>query len=548
MPCMKRLKKYLSLPKIVLPAVILLAILGGCIVIYSTANGPSGASDSVAYLVSARNLLKGLGIGYYAPDGNFYRDPLHPPAYVIALSAAGFMRLDIVDAARVLDVLLFAATIFIAGFLFYLFGSKRSFPILAILMIGTYPTLLGMYTSAESESLFFPLYLGSIVSLLGYLKSHQIRWLVGSAVLVGLIASTRYIGAAMIPVGFISIFFFASESPGQKLKKAIFYSCIACLPLLLWGIALHFNIAQANVGGGISFDLGVMIRQFQQMRASVLELIWNWIPFQIYLPNLKSNIRYTILVLTLIGVVVVALLAIRRIHQRVRFIREDHDFQIFCIFGLSFLAYAIFLVFSYLVYGLPARWDDRQLLPIYISAVLSLMGAFALWQSAWFQRNHPWARILPWLIALVFIFSHFPQTLSTIEQARAGNSYISYRWRNSKIMNAVRSLPPTIPIISNYGSIILLWADRPAYELTENMKPGFVSQNKPYGSDLTDDAQAAFRERGGALVILGNKNVLIQQIENGYGPINATRQAAFFDGLVLAWQSSEGLIYYFPGN
>ena len=64
---MEKVAQKASTCHIVLVIVGLLSILGGAAAVYSTAKGPWGYSDSVAYIVSARNLLKGIGLGYYYP-------------------------------------------------------------------------------------------------------------------------------------------------------------------------------------------------------------------------------------------------------------------------------------------------------------------------------------------------------------------------------------------------------------------------------------------------------------------------------------------------
>jgi hypothetical protein len=56
---MSKIKKHFSLRKLSLAGVFLLALFGIIVVIYATVNGPNGQSDSVSYVVRARNLMRG---------------------------------------------------------------------------------------------------------------------------------------------------------------------------------------------------------------------------------------------------------------------------------------------------------------------------------------------------------------------------------------------------------------------------------------------------------------------------------------------------------
>ncbi len=95
--------------------IVLISIIGGVIAIYSTANGPWGYTDPVEYIATARSLLRGGGLGYYEADAEFTPITIHPPFYPIVLGAIGLLSVDLVVAARWLNILSFVASIFIAG-------------------------------------------------------------------------------------------------------------------------------------------------------------------------------------------------------------------------------------------------------------------------------------------------------------------------------------------------------------------------------------------------------------------------------------------------
>ena len=66
-------------PRTILVVLLLLSVAGGVMVFLATQNGPGGFSDSVEYIVTARNFLNGSGLGMFMPSGRFVLTYLHPP-------------------------------------------------------------------------------------------------------------------------------------------------------------------------------------------------------------------------------------------------------------------------------------------------------------------------------------------------------------------------------------------------------------------------------------------------------------------------------------
>ena len=68
-----------SYSRTILVILLLLGVAGGAVVFWATQNGPGGFSDSVEYIVTARNFLNGSGFGLFTPSGKFVVTDLHPP-------------------------------------------------------------------------------------------------------------------------------------------------------------------------------------------------------------------------------------------------------------------------------------------------------------------------------------------------------------------------------------------------------------------------------------------------------------------------------------
>jgi hypothetical protein len=522
----------------------LLSILGGAAVTYSTANGPWGYSDPVAYIVAARNLLKGIGLGYYYPSGRFYVLTHYPPFYPLVLAGIGIFRVDLVDAARWLSIILFAATLFSAGLIFIRYSSSPSSAILACILIGIFPTTLTMFSSSMSEPLFVFLFLLCGFSLMGYLRSDNYRWLFFSAVVTGLLPLTRYIGVAIFFAAVVSVLLFIPGAWKERLKKAALFGAISIIPIMLWIIWVYFSVDRTLAGRGMQFDWGMLSGTFRDFRGIFLETIWKWIPFVTSNLGLTSRLRFILIMLTIIIVSSVAWLADRRVRKSMPQAGINSDFHIFGVFGLSSLAYVVVLALTY-VFTKPAPdIDDRILLPLYPGIVMSLLGAFTCWQNAWFRNGRPWLKIIPWLIAAVCVYWYYPTSSWEVNHYQQGQGITIYSWRDSETMKAMRDLPVDVPIVSNNAAAILLWADRPAYELMEDMPKEFINQSTPYGSDMSDRSQEAFREHGAALVIF--RSQFQGQLGGTFGEKGLARLKTIFTGLVVGGQYADGTIYFYP--
>src|SRR3990170_8980315 len=84
-------------------------------VLYGTSSGPWAYSDSAAYLVSARNLVNGRGLGYPAPSGEFIPLSLHPPLFSFLLAALDLAGIDDIDGARFLHAAFFGLLVLLVG-------------------------------------------------------------------------------------------------------------------------------------------------------------------------------------------------------------------------------------------------------------------------------------------------------------------------------------------------------------------------------------------------------------------------------------------------
>jgi hypothetical protein len=525
---------------------VVFAILAGSSVIYATANGPRGGSDSMGYLSESRNILRGIGPGVFSPDGSFGINSIQPPLYPLVLAGVGLTGMDLISAARILNIVFLTAIMIILWLVFYRYSKAPDLSILVLLLLVIFPPFLRTFLTAMTESLFLFLFVAGLFCLLSHMKTGSISWLIASAIFSGLMAFTRYSGLPWLAVGAIGILVFRNGLFLKRIKPAVLFFTVSILPFLLWASYLDFHVNLPMEGKALAFSWGFLHDKFQSFRADTIGILWNWVPFQSFLPIIKSRTRSIVLFLIICGFLFLTLFAVKRRYNRIRLSKENTDFQLFTLSGFLSLALLLFLVFTYIGFVPYVRLDDRQFILIFVCAVLGAMAAFACWQDVWSQRIGGWIKFVPWLIAVPFIVWYLPLSIDMLRSSHLGIGYLSNRWRSSPTMEVLRKLPKTVPVVSNNASIILFWADHPGHEIPFTIRPDFISQTTPYGSDTSDPIQRAFHDQGGVLVIFGKMDVLAQQFENVYGTPGRLRVKTLLEGLVVSGKYPDGVIYSFP--
>lgn len=534
------MKKTL-MTRIYLGIIILLSIIGGAIAIYSTGNGPWGGTDPVVYISTAHSILHGQGVGYYEGDAQFVFTTIHSPFYSIVLSVIGLTGINLVVAARWLNVLSFAASIFIAGWIFLRFSRVPALGVLASALMCTFPHMMVMFSSSYSEPLFVLLFLLGGLCLLVYQKKEKPALFFIVAVVLGLIPITRYPGIAMLTSGIVSVFVLASGKIWARIIKVVLFTLISCLPTILWLIWVYF-VGNHNMGGrNIGADWVLLGTQFQTFRGLFMDIVWKWIPFQSPITRLSYSFRFILMGFGLITTIALSFLAGRKLHKNAENSHPKSDALIFIYFGLSTLAYVSVLIATYL-FTLPTiDIDNRMLLPLFVGVIMGLLGAFALWQTAWFRENRRLLQALPWLVGILCVYWYIPQTRESVELYHPGRGLTAYHWNRSEIIQAVRDLPADTPVISNDWELLLLWTQRPIDGFWNTFPSDLPIQTTAYGTNPGDHVQSVFCDQGAALVIF---NDFPTQFTDKVGETAQDKIPDLFAGLSIYGTYPDGTIYF----
>jgi hypothetical protein len=459
------------------------------------------------------------------------------------LGAIGLLNVDLVVAARWLNILAFVASIFIAGWIFYRFSRAPGLGIIASALMCAFPYMVVMFSSAYSEPLFILLFLSSGLCLLAYLHKEKPFILLTSALMFGLIPVTRYAGIAMIIAAGLSILLFSSGKAWSRVKKAVLFVLVASLPILLWLVWVYFSTSHSIGGRSLEVNWGGLAAQFQAFRGIFMDTVWKWIPFQSSKTLLRYWLRFVLMGVGLVIILALSLFAERRLRKDSAEGAYKSGMHIFAFFGLSSLTSLTVLIATYLFTFPTIDIDNRMLLPFYVSTVMSLFGGFALWHYAWFKGRMRMLQMLPWLIAAGCVIWYFPQTRDKVELYHSGDGLTAYHWDHSEIIQVVRTLPSDQPVISNDWELLLLWTGRPIYGFWNTFPSTPPIQTTAYGTDPRDRIQSVFCEQGAALVIF---NDFSTQLKNQVGELYSGQLLNLFDGLSTYGAYPDGKIYLCP--
>lgn len=520
-------------------AIVLISIIGGVLVIYSTANGPWGNTDPVAYISTARSLANGQGLGYYEANAAFKAYTIQPPFYSIVLSAFGLLGINLVAAARWFNTSAFVASIFIAGWILFRFSRVPALGIIASAMLCAFPFMVVMSSSAYSEPLFILLVLSGGLYLLYYLQHDKLYDLILCGLLFGVLPLTRYVGIAMIISAGLSILLFSSGKAWSQVKKAILFVIVASLPILIWLGWVYFSTAHSIGGRSLELNWGSLAARFQAFRGIFMDTVWKWVPFQSH----KTLLRYIVrVIITGIGLVIILILSILAEHRIRKASDEDvinSGIHIFVFFGLTSLTFIGVLIATYLFTHPTIDIDNRMFLPFYVITIMNLLGGVALWHLAWFKGRMQILQIFPWLIAVICVAWYIPQTLYQMEFYHAGDGLTAYHWDHSTIVQAVRAVPSDQPVISNDWELLMLWTGRPIHGFWNSFPPEPL-QKSMYGTDPRDNTQYIFCGQGAMLVIF---NDFPTQFSDQVGDSYKDQWSNMFEGLTVFGVYTDGTIY-----
>lgn len=522
----------------------LLSLAAAGLIFYSTRWGAWAGSDSAAYVAVAKNLAAGLGFQVTRPSGE--AATLIAPVYPLLLAGLSRLGLPILGAAHGLNIVLMGVFIFLMGYSVSRLSRSAWLAIPVSLLMVVFPVILDLFSGMMTEPVFLVLGFAGLFLLCFYLQEGKRPYLAGAAILGGLAAITRFIGIALLPLGALALFLFASANWRRKAIDSLVHASLFIAVTLPWDIWYSFH---RDTSAPLEMPAWSNPWDYlQPVRSGLVNVFWDWIPFHALLP--VDRYLWKVVILTLIVVLFLLVFgwsAIKRYGKSISKWTTDRDIRIIGVMGAFILVYLGVFIFIYL-FRIPAQdIDERTLLPIYPALVVIFFA-----QVSHLLGANPGRRIktgiaaFAWFACLVGCAAYLPPSLAMLQEYhQKGAGYTGEAWRLSPTIQAVQALPKDTVIISNETGAILFLTGRYGLEITEIYRSS-PEEFTRFGDDPLEETQRLFREDGAALVLF--QPAFYWRLHELYQDQTAERLRAFTEGLTLYGEYPDGAIYFYSGE
>ena len=471
---------------------------------YLTPNGMGLVNDSVAYIGGARYIQAGEGYSRMGGSGSPLPITHFPPMFSLVLVAAGYLGMETLSAARVVNLLLFGANLILMGLTTRKITGSRLFGMLGVILFIASEPFLRIHSFALSE----PLYL--FISFLGlWLLAFFIEqnrqtlpendrdgeapktwgWLAGAAVLFSMAFLTRYVGVALYATAGIAILFFL-PTWRKRIKSSLVFLAFSLPGPIAW-MGRNYWVTGNPTNRPFYWHPLSQDKLFEG-----LSNFWRWwLPeygglVDNYLPYWK--IISFILLILLVGGAILFMLKYSRTRKPADSItsaeRETENNTLlsnlflspslltgllYAIYGILYLA---LLVFAMTFYDEKTIFEHRILAPFYLSILIIFVCALAwMWRRP--QRIFQAAAVI--LTAAVLVIFMEDSLDTGRELHSAGQGFAAGKWRNSETMEAVRQLPE-IKMFTNKQTALYLLAGRPSYVIPWRFEPEAETPTRDY--------------------------------------------------------------------
>lgn len=427
----------------------ILAVFAGVVMIWITPFGPSTSYDSVKYIEAAKGLRDGLGFSKFSTLTQY------PPFYPMVIAFAGFIVTDIVEAARLVEIVFYSLSVLLIAYSIYEFTGKSliNATLVSLFFILT-PPLLELYAYAWSESVYIALSLSCILLLTSYFTKPTWLKLIGSSLLLGLSILTRYQGFAFLPFAMIIIYLtHRKELLWKRLEKTIIWSIVAIGPIAIYFISV-FDSTESAVDLDITMHVMPILDFLSQATINLINLL---IPFELS----KRFALIIFIVLSILFIIVIILLIKMGYFQK---IKSHHTFFPIICFAYA-LANLTIIYITLSIFDLGFQYDTEYLFSVQYryfvpSALTFLIGSIVL---LFIVSNTKNKKIL-WYWGLIFltlcILVNVPNTINRINYLnKNGRGFTSSNWQNSETLAYTKSLPVDSSIRSNGPDLIRLFTD-----------------------------------------------------------------------------------------
>lgn len=504
-------------------------VLAGCLLVwYATQWGPWAFSDSAAYVSSARNFNKGLGISLRSANGTLSALDHFPPLYPLLLALFLRSGLDYLSAGRILDMLSFALLLLSLGIGTFIFTKQTWLFILICLLVLFSPVMLDAFTGLMTEPIFIALFFTSFIFTLLYCQQQKPIFFIISVCFTSLLPLIRYAGIFACASNAILIFFFLNSRPLKRFVNSLLFGLTSSIPILTWFLFTYFS---THTLGARTFILsGQLLVKVMDYLRSAGNVFLSWLPYyQHYTTIISDELKAWLYVGFLIALLSIAFF----FYLRKKKTESAEPLITLILAGISSILIYLFVLCAIFLFTTPPPVIDSRMLSPMVPAFSIVIGSVCVFfinqvPSRW---KYP-AILIIFLFAIIQFRFNF---LITLSHARTyhenGYGYTAREIQTSSFVKAIHQIPEGTTLIANTPAMTLLYTNR-----------------MPYGVDAISKAPFGGRAMGIDRIFVNQRAALILDyaaIRNVY-PNWQERLSAFTKGLEMDFQDEIGGIYYYP--
>ena len=344
---------------------IALAILAALLLLLRQINYGIGLEpDSIGYLAAARNLAAGNGL----VTASGWPLAIWAPLFPVLAAVPGFLGLDALPAASLVNAAAIGALVFVAGW-----RLRRSCGATLPALWGTLAVMLSVPINqqgyqAVSEPVFLLFVMLALVQAERFLDDGRRAALLWAAAFTALACLTRYIGIAII-ITVVLLLLVNSDRITEKAKNIALYAAIPVVALAAW------MVRNLLLTGFLTGNRPPAARTLVKNISATTEVLASWL-----LPGAWSD--WNIFIAALPALLVLAPVAGAGILVARHYRKHGRLSGVLTVPAAFTLVYIALLVISGSV-TLLAKPDNRLLSPAYVPLIFTV-AAVASW---WLRRN-----------------------------------------------------------------------------------------------------------------------------------------------------------------
>lgn len=451
--------------RITTAVILLLSILGVAAILVATRWGVGITPDSIAYIGGARSLAAGQG--YAMPGNELLGTQLithYPPFYSILLAGGGWLGIEPIVGARILNALLFGGIIALVGLLLLrLF--KGVYPtgywvsLAGSMLVFSSYTIIEIHTMAWTEPAFIFLSLLGFILLAHYLTNSKLISLMAAAVLMGFALITRYAGIAVVFSGMAGILLFARSAWLKRILTIILFSFVSLGFTLLW-VFRNQGVA------GTATNRDIYLRPFNVSHIwEMLDTFSAWLLIPQTAPTILKALVFLLIGLGIFSFVAYSMFRNGARQEASNILENVRRLPVILKLFLLYLpAYAGVLLVTNSLLDTYTPLDGRILSPIFVP--LLILSLYPIGLFFHYTLKNKTVRLAAVSFAVLFLVVYLIQgSRLVLNSYSAGLGFNSLEWSQSNLLPQLDQLPSQVAIYSNAPEAVYIHTGRPANKI-----------------------------------------------------------------------------------